>query len=247
MKSKLYFQKKIFSFSLIIFLMSSFASAYIFDSDSDFGKCFTTHCDSGYDPCWNAKCEPLFSGCSIPCSEVYSNVGCGCEAMCNFIAGETDECANALIASSTGCFSGCPNQDDPWSCGLSCFNSAKIEYNTCVEENRVSECGDFICDADEDCETCEFDCDPCEDEDTETNEFCNFDYSCDTSDGEDCSNCENDCDCYDLICSPGTSGANSWGCFDPCMDIDNSYYESTKDLCVCQPGYILNSDQTNCD
>lgn len=63
---------------------------------------------------------------------------------------------------------------------------------------------------------------------------------------ENCRTCERDCPCYDLLCAPGSSGANSWGCFDPCLDIDHSHYDPSIDKCVCDSGYIPNAAATEC-
>ncbi len=69
---------------------------------------------------------------------------------------------------------------------------------------------------------------------------------CDFQGGEDCSNCPDDCGCDDLRCSPGTAGATSWGCFDPCLDVDNGYYSRALDSCECKRGFDWNGKRTDC-
>ena len=72
------------------------------------------------------------------------------------------------------------------------------------------------------------------------------DNYCDTKKGESCSNCPRDCDCYDLMCMPGKVGATSWGCFNPCLAVDNSVLNKEKQTCDCKSGYTLNKQETDC-
>ncbi|HHQ45171.1 MAG TPA: hypothetical protein ENN13_03435 [Candidatus Altiarchaeales archaeon] len=69
---------------------------------------------------------------------------------------------------------------------------------------------------------------------------------CDTKSGENCANCPQDCECYDLKCAPGRVGATSWGCFDPCADVNNGYYDKNRDACECKQGYAWNEAKTDC-
>jgi hypothetical protein len=72
------------------------------------------------------------------------------------------------------------------------------------------------------------------------------DGACDSASGENCGNCE-DCNCYDLECKPKTVGATSDGCFNPCLDVDNSVYNPANKGCDCKEGFEWNADRTDCE
>ena len=73
------------------------------------------------------------------------------------------------------------------------------------------------------------------------------DNFCDTSKGESCYKCPLDCDCYDLQCLPGNAGATSYGCFNPCLDVEYSVYDKASGACKCRDGYEWNQERTDCE
>lgn len=209
---------------LAVLLLASLSSAYIYDSDSPFGKCFTKYCNSGYNACSEPLCTPIYSGCAVPCSSIYSNVGCACETMCNFAAEKSDACVSGYISSATGCFPGCAKAEWPGSCASDCEDKAREGYDACMKRTATTRATAT----------------------TQPSGGCDNNGICEPRDGESCENCENDCPCYDLICSPGTVGATSWGCFDPCLDVDHSHYDPSVDKCVCDDGYVVNDAGNGC-
>jgi hypothetical protein len=210
---------------LALIVLSSFSSAYIFDSNTPFGQCFVKYCSGGDKACGDSWCNPIYSGCAIPCSSIYSYVGAPCETMCNFAAGKSDSCAQAYISSASSCFGGCWHATNTGSCADDCEEKARAGYDACSKKATTTTRAPTT---------------------TLPSSGCNNNGICENSRTENCQNCERDCGCDDLLCSPGTSGANSWGCFDPCLAVDHSYYDPSVDKCVCDQGYLVNDAGNGC-
>lgn len=214
--------RPLFLFLFFCFFMDLVSADFV-DSNTPYGRCMTKYCWPGYDVCRDALCSKLYSGCSIPCG-IYNNIGSACDRMCKDITDKKDKCSVEYGQKAYACFGGCYSKGaDSHSCANKCGADARKKYLECQKEALATTT-------------------------TSPPKVCNNNFVCETQHGENCMVCAgtNDCLCHDLLCRPGASGATSDGCFNPCLDVSNTYYDKKTDSCICKNGYLPDSSAEGC-
>jgi hypothetical protein len=187
-------------------------------------------CDPGNPKAKPGGCVSPYDAISCPENAVAYGTGCVCR---EGFAWKTDRSACVRGEGSPACriLSDCPGHGRPYCDGnrlyqYACWSSSLGCQRQTVEDCSASGkvCFAGACDAPQAAS-------------------CNRNGVCET--GENCAGC-GDCSCEDLQCQPGNPGASSRGCFDPCLDVDNGYYDKAKDGCECMPGYGWDGERTDC-
>ena len=216
--------RAVFFVSAVVFF-SLMAGADAVDPNSPFGKCMTKYCWPGGESCDSILCPEVTYGCSIPCGPIYTNYGSACVEMCDVVLDKTDECSAKYAGTAYPCFSSCIKAKNSGECAGKCLTSGRKAYDECRNKATTSTLKKTT---------------------TTKPGGCDNNGICQRERGESCQNCERDCGCNDLKCSPGTAGATSDGCFDPCQGIDHAYYDKSSDDCKCQKGYEMNNAKSEC-